>query len=325
MELEAQAESWPIAGHFTIARGSRTVAEVLVLTLREGDIQGRGEATPYPRYGSTVSSCLKEAAEIREHLQSGSTLEEVLASLPPGPTRNALDSAWLDFQCKQSGQRITRFLQLPDLKRLQTAYTISIASPSEMEAVARKNASRPLLKVKTGADAIVESVAAVRRGAPDSAIIVDANESWPSSELVHLLDKMLQLRVRFVEQPLPADEDAYLAGIAHPLPIVADESAHTAENVADLKGRYDGINIKLDKTGGLTEALRMKAEAQRLEMLVMCGCMLGTSLAMAPAMVLAQDADAVDLDGPLLLAEDREAGITYEGSDMLPYPAELWG
>lgn len=325
MKLTAHPEQWPVAGRFTIARGSRTHADVIVTGLEADGVAGRGESTPYARYGGSLEKSLHELGKIAAALRRGADIRELLAALPPGATRNALDAAWWDLRCKRSGKRITHLLDLPDLQPLTTAYTLSIDTPERMEAAARAHAHRALLKIKTGSDAVIASVEAVRRGAPESTLIVDANEAWLPEELPRLLDAMAAMGIRLVEQPLPAGNDALLAKLQRPLPVIADESVHAADDIPALCGRYDGVNLKLDKTGGLTEALRAKETARAHGMLLMCGCMLGTSLAMAPAMVLAQGADIVDLDAPLLLAKDRPEAITYRGSTMLPYSAALWG
>lgn len=325
MKLTAHAEQWPLDGLFTISRGSRTHADVIVVTLEVDGIIGRGESTPYVRYDESLEKTLHEIEDAATALQGGLSMPELLSAMPPGATRNALDTAWWDWRCKQSGQRITDLLKLPPLQPLTTAYTLSIDTPERMELMAQANAHRPLLKIKTGRDTVIASVEAVRRGAPGCTLLVDANEAWPPEELSDLLEAMVALGVQFVEQPLPAGEDALLAKIHRPLPVIADESVHLAAEIPALRDRYDGVNLKLDKTGGLTEALQAKEVAQREGMLLMCGCMLGTSLAMAPAMVLAQGADVVDLDAPLLLAEDRTEAIVYEDSTMRPYSASLWG
>lgn len=325
MKLTAHTEQWRLAGLFTISRGSRTHADVIVANLEADGIIGRGESTPYVRYGESLEKTLHELKDTATALQRGQPLSELLTAMPPGATRNALDAAWWDLRCKQSGQRITDLLNLPSLQPLTTAYTLSIDTPERMEVMAKANANRPLLKIKTGADGVIACVEAVRRGAPKSTLLVDANEAWRPEELSHLLDAMAALGVRYVEQPLPAGEDSLLAKVERPVPVIADESVHVAADIPALRDRYDGVNLKLDKTGGLTEALQAKEVARAHGMLLMCGCMLGSSLAMAPAMVLAQGADVVDLDAPLLLAEDRTEAIIYRDSAMLPYAASLWG
>ncbi len=325
MNLVTSTEQWPVAGRFTISRGSRTHADVVTVRLEAGGVSGRGESTPYARYGESPEQTLRELSSVAQRLKQGAAIGDLLAELPAGATRNALDAAWWDLRCKQSGQRITQLLRLPDLHPITTAYTLSIDTPERMEAAARANAHRPLLKVKTGSDHVRACMEAVRWGAPESALIVDANEAWREEEVAVLLEVMVSLGVKLVEQPLPAGKDALLAKIKRPLPVVADESVHTAADIPLLRDRYDGVNLKLDKTGGLTDALRARDAARETGMLLMCGCMLGTSLAMAPAMVLAQEADFVDLDAPLLLAKDRPHGIAYHGSLMHPFSPALWG
>lgn len=325
MKLIAQSESWKLARVFTISRGSRTVAEVVTVQLEEGGVTGRGECTPYPRYGESIGQTLSELRAIGERISAGTPVETILGELPGGAVKNALDCAYWDFRCKLAGKRATELAGIPELAKTVTAYTISLADPADMEAQARENAHRPVLKIKSGPAQVVESVEAVRRGAPNSRLVVDANEAWSREELPGLLEKMAALGVAFVEQPLPASDDAFLGEFKHALPVVADESFHVSDDVERLSKLYDGVNIKLDKTGGFTEALKAARLARERGMLVMLGCMLGTSLAMAPGMVVAQLADFVDLDAPLLLAEDRPGGIVYDGSVMLPFGPELWG
>ncbi len=328
IRLTAHSESWPVAGHFTISRGSHTHAEVIVVTLSQGGATGatgRGEATPSARYAESIPRSLQELEIAATALRHGATPDDLLVQLPAGATRNALDAAWWDLRCKQSGQRITELLGIAPLQPVTTAYTISIDTPGAMEAAAREQAHRPLLKIKTGGDGVVESVQAVRRGAPGSRLIVDANEAWPPEHLAELLHAMADLGVALVEQPLPAGQDGALATLRRPLPVFADESVHTSADLPALRDRYDGVNLKLDKAGGLTEALRARNRAREEGLRVMCGCMLGTSLAMAPAMIVAQGAEVVDLDAPLLLAMDRQDGIVYRDSTMQPFSAALWG
>lgn len=325
MKLDFHAESWPLASPFIISRGSRTKADVVVVSLEHEGIRGRGECTPYARYGESVPQTLGELEAAATRLERGGEIGTLLRELPPGAARNALDCACWDWKCKKAGKRIVDLLTMPPLREVISAYTIGVQSPRAVEEAARKNAHRPLLKIKTGGEDVVASVEAARRGAPESRLIVDANEAWPGDRIVGLLEAMAKLDVAFVEQPLPAGKDDVLAGIRRPLPVIADESVHTSGQVADLASRYDGVNIKLDKAGGLTEALELLKTARAHHLIVMCGCMLGTSLAMAPAMVLAQHADYVDLDAPLLLARDRPEGIRFCHSSLLPFSPILWG
>lgn len=329
MKITATTETWRLAQAFSISRGSRTTTEVVVATLDGGDGHiGRGEATPLARYHESPEATLAQLDAIASRAAQGESIEALLATMPPGAARNALDCAWWDWRCKQSAQRIDHLLGWPPLRPVTTAYTLSIDTPEAMEAAARKEASRPLLKIKLGDRHVIESVEAVRRGAPESRLIVDANEAWPPGDtqgLLRYLRAMADLGVEFVEQPLPAGNDEALAQIERPLPVVADESFHTTADLPALLGKYDGINIKLDKTGGLSEALRAVAAGREANLRLMCGCMLGTSLAMAPAMVIAQRVDDVDLDAPLLLADDREQRLIFHGSTIEPFSTRLWG
>ncbi len=325
MNLLAKTETWPLAKPFIISRGSRTCTEVVSVTLEEGGSRGRGECTPYNRYGESVESTLAELRDPALRLERGESVEAVLEGMKAGAARNALDCAWWDWRCKHSGQRITAMLEWPAMQPTLTAYTLSLGEPRAMEQAARENSDRPLLKIKTGSERALECVEAVRKGAPESVLVVDANEAWSAEQLPSLLQAMAALGVAFVEQPLPWGKDEALAGIARPLPVFADESFHTAADIESLLGKYDGVNIKLDKTGGFSEALRALATARKHRLKILCGCMLGSSLAMAPAMAIAQQADYVDLDAPLLLSQDRPEGIVYQGSTMMPFSMDLWG
>ncbi len=323
--LETAAETWPIAGRFAIARGARTEAVVAVAVIREGADVGRGESVPYARYGETVAGTLAAIAAMAEAIGGGLDREGLRAAMPAGAARNALDCALLDLEAKRSGRSAAAILGLGPLRPLVTAYTLSLDTPEAMEAAAREAAHRPLLKVKLGGAGDPARIAAVRRGAPGARLIVDANEAWDVGGLAANITACAAAGVELIEQPLPAGGDDALAAIPHPVPICADESMHLAADVAALVGRYDAVNVKLDKTGGVTEGLAAAREAKRLGLGVMAGCMVGTSLAMAPALLLAQDADFVDLDGPLLLARDRDPGLRYDGSLVYPPGRELWG
>jgi L-alanine-DL-glutamate epimerase-like enolase superfamily enzyme len=323
--LETNAERWPIAGRFTIARGSRTEAAVVVAVIREGAHAGRGESVPYARYGETVEGTVAAIAAMAGAIGDGLDREGLRAAMPAGAARNAIDCALLDLEAKRSGRSAAAILGVAPLEPRITAYTLSLDAPAAMEAAARAAAHRPLLKVKLGGAGDPERIAAVRRGAPDSRLVVDANEAWSVADLAANIASCAAVGVELIEQPLPAGADAALAAIPHAVPICADESMHLAADVAALAGRYDAVNVKLDKTGGVTEGLAAVREAKRLGLGVMAGCMVGTSLAMAPALLLAQDADFVDLDGPLLLARDREPGLRYDGSLVYPPESELWG
>jgi L-alanine-DL-glutamate epimerase-like enolase superfamily enzyme len=318
-------ERWPIAGAFAISRGVKTEAAVVVAELRDGDHVGRGECVPYPRYGETVDGVASAIAALRPEIARGLDRAALQHAMPPGAARNALDCALWDLAAKRSGRPAHELAALPPLQPLTTAYTISLAAPEVMAAAAAKAAARTLLKIKLGGAGDPARIAAVRRAAPRAQLIVDANEGWTAANLQENLAACAQAGVALLEQPLPSDADAALAGIAHPIPICADESAHATASLAALAGKYDAINIKLDKTGGLTEALAMARVAQDMGFALMVGCMVATSLAMAPAMLVAQRARIVDLDGPLLLAGDRVHGLRYEDSRVHPPAPALWG
>jgi len=328
--LRVAAESWPIAGRFTISRGSRTVAEVVVATIREetgeeaGAI-GRGECVPYARYGESVADVVARIEGLADPIADGLDRAGLAEALPPGAARNALDCALWDLEAKLSGTPAWRRAGLDAPPAPVTAYTLSLDTPEAMAAAARANAERPLLKVKLDAEDVIERVSAIRAAAPGAAIIVDANEAWTPDLLAALAPKLKALGVAMIEQPLPAGEDAALDGMARPVPLCADESCHDTATLGALRGRYDLVNIKLDKTGGLSEALRLADAARTAGFAVMVGCMIGTSLAMAPAMLVAARARFVDLDGPLLLARDRAPGLRYRGSAIDPAAPTLWG
>ncbi|MGR3492360.1 MAG: N-acetyl-D-Glu racemase DgcA [Shimia sp.] len=319
--IEVVAQSFPLAEVFTIARGSRTEAEVLEVRVTRGGITGRGECVPYKRYGETMDSVRAQV----EALRDGIDRLALQGALPPGAARNAVDCALWDLEAKAAGRRVWELAGLMAPGPCITAYTLSLAEPAKMEAQARKNAHRPLLKIKLGTADDMPRLEAVRRGAPDARIIVDANEGWDVATYTELAPHMVRLGVELVEQPLPAGEDEALVGLARPLPVCADESAHDRASLAALEGKYDIVNIKLDKTGGLTEALALRDAARAAGFEVFVGCMVGSSLAMAPATLVAQGASVVDLDGPLLLAEDREPPLLYDEQGVHPPDAALWG
>jgi L-alanine-DL-glutamate epimerase-like enolase superfamily enzyme len=323
--LEIQTDSFPIAGTFTISRGSKTSAEVIVCVIREAGFTGRGECVPYRRYGETMESVGAQIEAARPLIEAGISRLDLQQAMPPGAARNAVDCALWDLEAKRAGTSVAALLGLADLHALTTAFTISLGEPEVMAEQARANSGRALLKVKVGTGDDESRIRAVRAAAPDTAIMLDANEGWPEETLVHHLRVAADAGIALVEQPLPAGKDEMLARIERPILVCADESVHHTGDLASLRDRYDAINIKLDKTGGLTEALAMKQEAQRLGFQIMLGCMVGTSLAMAPAVLLAQDVEFVDLDGPLLLARDREPGLRYAGSLVWPPEATLWG
>ncbi|VVB47018.1 L-Ala-D/L-Glu epimerase [Beijerinckiaceae bacterium RH AL1] len=323
--LRAEIESFPIAGRFVISRGAKTEARVVVATTEAGAFRGRGECVPYPRYGESVESVVAAIEGVRAQIEAGADRAQLQALLPPGAARNALDCALWDLEAKTTGVPAHVRAGIAAPGPVVTAYTISVDTPEAMAAAAARASSRPLLKVKLGGAGDRERIAAVRAAAPQATLIVDANEAWAPADLAPLLAACAEAGVALVEQPLPAADDAALARIAHPVPICADESVHGLAGLAALRDRYDAVNIKLDKTGGLTEALAVAAEAERLGFSIMVGCMVGTSLAMAPALLLAGRAAFVDLDGPLLLARDRPEGLASEGSTLMPATPTLWG
>jgi L-alanine-DL-glutamate epimerase-like enolase superfamily enzyme len=325
-KLTVRHESWPIAGTFTISRGSKTSAEVVVVTLEEDGAVGRGECVPYARYGETLDGVMAALEAARPRIEAGLGRDGVGGVLQPRAARNALDCALWDLEAKRSGRPIWALLGLDEPQPLVTAYTLSLDTAEAMRAAAEKAAHRPLLKVKLGrGEEDIERLRAIRAGAPESRLIVDANEGWKPEALPALLDACAELGVVMVEQPLPAGNDGALRGLRRAVPVCADESAHDRHGLGELLGKYDAINIKLDKTGGLTEALALASAARAEGLQLMVGCMVATSLSMAPAMLVARDATVVDLDGPLLLAKDREPGIRFEGSRMFWPPRELWG
>jgi L-Ala-D/L-Glu epimerase len=325
LALSVRVERWPIAGAFTISRGAKTEAVVVVAELSDGTHRGRGECVPYARYGETVEGVAAAIEALGLDIADGLGREQLQSAMPPGAARNALDCAFWDLAAKRAGRPVHELVGLPAPKVLTTAYTISLAAPDTMAKAAADAAERPLLKVKLGAPGDPARIAAVRRAAPKAELIVDANEGWTADDLAENLAACAQAGVTLIEQPLPADRDDALAHIARPLPVCADESAHATASLSALVGKYDAINLKLDKAGGLTEALAMACEAERLRLTLMVGCMVATSLAMAPAMLLAQQARVVDLDGPLLLARDRPDGLCYEGNRVHPAAPALWG
>ncbi|PZU86076.1 MAG: dipeptide epimerase [Shinella sp.] len=323
--LTATEERFPVAGSFTISRGSRTEIRVVTVTLSDGSFTGRGECVPYARYDETVEGVIATILSCAADLKKGMTREALQSRLPAGAARNGLDCAFWDLEAKRGGRPAWQIAGIPAPKPVETAFTLSLGTPESMREAAAKNAARPLLKVKLGGEGDVERIEAVRAGAPTSKIIVDANEGWSVEQYQALAPVLVKLGVALVEQPLPAGKDDALLDIKRVLPVCADESCHDRASLAKLVGKYDSVNIKLDKTGGLTEALAMREVALVAGFDIMVGCMLGTSLAMAPAFLVAQGAPYVDLDGPLLLAADRDDPIRYDGSMMQAPASRLWG
>jgi L-alanine-DL-glutamate epimerase-like enolase superfamily enzyme len=327
MELSVRIERWPLAGAFTISRGSKTEAVVVVTELNDGAHRGRGECVPYARYGETPDGIVAAIEAMRPALGRGLGRTDLQGTMPAGAARNALDCAYWDVNAKAASRPIHELAGLVAPEPRVTAYTISLAAPAAMAEAAERAAERPLLKVKLGgADADDgRRIAAVRRAAPRAELIVDANEGWTDDNLQRNLAACADAGVTLIEQPLPEGRDSALAQIRRAIPVCADESVHDRASLDALIGKYDAVNIKLDKTGGLTEALLLAEEAEQRGFTIMVGCMVATSLAMAPAMLLAQRARVIDLDGPLLLAKDRPDGLRYDGSLVYPAGAALWG
>ncbi len=321
MDIRVVPDSFRLAQAFTISRGSRTEAQVLTVSVRDGEHQGWGECVPYARYGETLESVTDQIAALPEDVNR----IRLQRLMEPGAARNAVDCALWDLEAKQAGKRVWDLLNLPAPGPETTAYTLSLDTPDRMRIEARKNAARALLKIKLGTPDDMPRLEAVREGAPKARIIVDANEGWSAEVYADLAPHLVRLGVELVEQPLPAGQDDMLAEIERPLPVCADESCHDRESLSALVGKYDAINIKLDKTGGLTEALALRQAAREQGFKIMVGCMIGSSLAMAPAVLLAQGADVTDLDAPLLLAEDRGTPLDYVKSQVYPPKPALWG
>jgi len=321
MRIDVTRDAFKLAQVFTISRGSRTEANVLTVRVSDGNVQGWGECVPYARYDETLDSVTAQIAGIPNTLSRA----DLLDLLPAGAARNAVDCALWDLEAKQAQKRIWDLAGLPVPGPEITAYTLSLDTPDAMQVQAAKHAHRPLLKIKLGTPDDMPRLEAVRAGAPASRIIVDANEGWSAEVYADLAPHLVRLGVGLVEQPLPASEDDALLGMDRPVPVCADESCHDRSSLPHLKGKYDLINIKLDKAGGLTEALALKAEGIAQGYGIMIGCMVGSSLAMAPATLLAQGAAVVDLDGPLLLAEDRDTPLTFDDAGVHPPVAALWG
>ncbi|MGB1388719.1 MAG: N-acetyl-D-Glu racemase DgcA [Paracoccaceae bacterium] len=321
MKIEVTRDVFQLAQVFTISRGSRTEAQVLTVRITADGVTGWGECVPYARYGETLESVTDQIESLPAMLDRAG-LQELL---PSGAARNAVDCALWDLEAKRAGKRVWELAGLPAPGPETTAYTLSLDTPEAMQAQAAKNAGRPLLKIKLGTPDDMPRLEAVRAGAPESKIIVDANEGWSADVYADLAPHLVRLGVALVEQPLPAGEDDALLGMDRPVPVCADESCHDRASLPGLKGKYDVVNIKLDKTGGLTEALSLRAAALAEGYRIMVGCMVGSSLAMAPAMLVAQGAEMVDLDGPLLLAEDRDPPLRFDNSEVHPSDVALWG
>jgi L-alanine-DL-glutamate epimerase-like enolase superfamily enzyme len=325
VSLTVHIERWPIAGSFVISRGAKTEATVVVAQLRDGALIGRGECVPVARYDQTPESTAAVLNGLADAVAGGLDRQALQSALPAGSARNALDCAFWDLEAKRAGKAVHELAGLPVPKRVTTALTISLGTPEAMAAATQKAAHRRLLKIKLGGDGDPARIKAVRQAAPRAELIADANEGWTENNLVENLRACADAGVTLVEQPLPAEKDAVLGSIQRPLTVCADESIHDRSSLQALAGKYDAINIKLDKTGGLTEALALAREAERAGLGLMVGCMVSTSLSMAPAILIAQRARVVDLDGALLLARDRDGGLRYADSEVYPADTALWG
>ena len=321
MKIDVSQDSFPLKSAFRISRGSKTTADVVTVKLTRNGVQGWGECVPYPRYGETVESVTEQLQSVPPHI----TPADLIETLPAGAARNALDCAIWDVKAKETNRRVWQLANLPKPKPVQTAFTLSLGTVENMTRAATQNAHRPILKLKVGTPDDLDRLVAVRNAAPDAKLVIDANEGWTIDDYQLLIDHLVDMNIALIEQPFPAGQDACLSNLDRPIPICADESVHTSEDLPALVGKYDCLNIKLDKTGGLTTAIDLKAKAQAMGFDIMVGCMVGTSLSMAPALLLASDATLVDLDGPLLLTKDRDTPISYDARGMHPAPAELWG
>ncbi len=325
MNLVVTIDSFRLAQVFTISRGSRTQADVLTVKLEDDGVAGFGECVPYARYGETIESVQAQLDSVRGAIGEGMTRIELQNALPIGTARNALDCAMWDIEAKKANSTVWQLAGLEEPKPVTTCFTLSLEPPEKMLEAATRNRDMPILKIKLGGEGDLERLRAVRQGAPDSQLVIDANEGWSVADYHQMAPAMTELGVALVEQPLPADNDEALLGLDRSLPVCADESCHDRASLEKLHGKYDFINIKLDKTGGLTEALALKAAAEDAGFKIMVGCMVSTSLAMAPGILVAQGAHVVDLDGPLLLAEDRTPAIEFNGATMKPAHSTLWG
>jgi L-alanine-DL-glutamate epimerase-like enolase superfamily enzyme len=323
-ELSAKVERWPIKDRFAISRGAKTEAEVVVAAIRDGAVTGRGECVPYARYGETVRGVLAAIVALTPQVKAGLDRAELQKALPPGAARNALDCALWDLEAKRAGRRVHEIAGVQAPEPTITAFTISLNTPEAMARAAAR-ANLPLLKLKLGAPGDPERLRAIRAAVPKAILIVDANEGWRAANLDENIAACVAAKVRMIEQPLPADYDDALATTERPIPVCADESVHDRADLAALKGKYDAVNIKLDKAGGLTEALALAVAADEMGFAIMVGSMVSTSLGVAPALLLADRARYVDLDGPLLLAADRPEGLRYVKGVVHPADPTLWG
>ena len=324
--LNIHTEAWPLAGAFRISRGTRRVSDVLMVEVNDGNYVGRGECFPYARYGEDIDSVQKQLNSVRSEIEHGLDRQALLNVLAPGAARNAVDCALWDLEAKRAGVRVWDLADLPAPEPVTTVYTLGVDEPAIMGERARENSGWPRLKLKmTGDGADLERVRNIHKNAPNARLVVDANEGWTIEQYLEYAPQFKELGVEMIEQPLPSTDDEQLSGVDRPIPVCADESCHDRTTLKSLVGKYDMINIKLDKTGGLTEALNLRDAALKQGLSIMVGCMIGTSLAMAPGILVAQEAAIVDLDGPLLLAEDRAPGLSFTGSIIHPPETRLWG
>ncbi len=325
LALNVTHQTWPLAAPFRISRGVKLAAEVVVVELSQNGLRGRGESLPYARYGETVESVMAEVRAMYAALSGGISREALQAAMPPGAARNAIDCALWDLSAKLSGQSVEAQLGAGPLPAVTSALTVGLDTPAAMQVAAAAMQTAPLIKAKVDASNPEAQLRAVRAGAPHARLIVDPNESWTLDILKAMQPVLVELGVDLVEQPLPADGDEVLEGFRPARPICADESCHVAADLPKLLRRYQAINIKLDKTGGLTGALQLLQEARAQGMQVMCGCMVSTSLSIAPAFHIARHADFVDLDGPLWLKQDHVGGVRLAAGLLQPPSAALWG
>ena len=323
--LTVTHRAWALARPFTTAHGVRTTVDIVVAEISDGDSRGRGEGVPLQRYGESIDSVVAAIEAMRGAIVSGLDRETLQRALPPGAARNALDCAFWDIDAKRAYRGVAELAGLGAMMPVVTAFTLALDTPEKMAELAAANRARPLLKLKLGCNGDIERVRAVRHAVPASRLIVDANEGWNSSQLREFMPALIDCRVELIEQPLPAGADDALARLEHPIPLCADESCRTLADLDRLDGKYEALNIKLDKAGGLTEALALAAEAKRRGFRIMVGGAIGTSLGIAPALLLAQQADIVDLDGPLHLESDRVPGLRYNGSTIHPPDQSFWG
>ena len=324
MKIEAREEIWPLKQPFRIARGTRTEARVVVVTVSDGQYTGRGEGVPLARYGQSTDSVLAQI----ESMKTVPTLDrqQIQKLLSPGAARNALDCALWDLEAKASGKRVWELANIAIVHAVETSFTISLDTPAAMATAARANANAPILKLKLGGDDLdLPRVEAVREAAPAARLLIDANESWSPSHYRENVPALNGLGVELIEQPFPANADEILENLDHPVPVCADESCHTSVDLLRLSNRYEVLNVKLDKTGGLTEALLLSERARKAGFKLLIGCMVCTSLGIAPARLLASATDYVDLDGPLLLADDRHHRLAYENGRIGLPSRRLWG